>query len=270
MIRDRLRYHAPADVETACRILGDSPSAAVIGGGTIAVPRLGRGELRADDIVHLSRAGLAEVVLSEGELRIGSMVTYAGLLATPGIEQLNPLLCTVARGITGGDQIRNQGTLGGSICHANPASDVPTALVALRARLVLHSIEGEREVPAGEFLRGGFQADIRPGEILTHILVRPVDRSGYHKFKLSESSWPIVTAAATLTHDRQCHVVLGGVEPVPVRIDLSQIVGTESTIRELVAATVRPTWSDALAPAEYRHLISGEIAARAVAQLGGV
>ncbi|UQS25978.1 FAD binding domain-containing protein [Amycolatopsis thermalba] len=269
MIRDRLRYHAPPDVDIACRILADSSSATVIGGGTIAVPRLGRGEVRADDVVHLHRAGLTGVRLTGDELSIGSMVTYTELLATPGIDQLIPLLCTVARGITGGDQIRNQGTLGGSLCHANPASDVPTALAALQARLILRSVHGEREVRAEEFLRGGFQTTIRPGEILTHILVRPVEKSGYCKFKLSESSWPIVTAAATVSGGR-CHVVLGGVEPAPVRIDLSSVVTTESAIRELVAATVRPLWSDALAPAEYRHLISGEIAARAVAQLGGM
>src|SRR5438034_798571 len=120
----------------------------------------------------------------------------------------------MAIGITGGGQIQNRGTVGGSACYAFPSSDVPAALVALGATLRLASAGGRREAAAADFFTGAFGADVRPGEVLAEIRIPAPPagaRQGYYKFKLCESSWPIATAACVLGGDGASTLALGGV-----------------------------------------------------------
>jgi CO/xanthine dehydrogenase FAD-binding subunit len=281
MIRSELRYHAPAGIEEACAILAASEgSGRVIGGGTMLVPLIGRGQVRADHLVHLHKASLSGIRVAGGVLELGATSTYTDLLRSPLVADSVPLLCTVAGGITGGGQIRNLGTIGGSACYANPASDVPACLVALRARLRLHSSQGVRELPADRFYTDAFTTAARSDEILGAITVPGGSfASGYYKFKLSESSWPIVTAAAVAWSEegrRRCHVVLGAAEAIPVRVPLDTLLDDESgtvpadripDIVPLVEAHLRGGWDDELATGAYRHAIAATIACRAVARL---
>lgn len=283
MIRDRLRYHAPTDLDSACSLLEELPSPVVLAGGTTAIPRLGRGELRTDDVVHLSRTELDTISLEGDRVRIGSTVTYTQLLRSDLIRRRVPMLHTVASGITGGAQIRNQGTVGGSACYANPGSDIPGVLASLDAEFDVVSVRGRRAIPAADFFRGGFETALARGELLASILVPADDiASGVVKFKLSESSWPIVTAAARSWHDAtgaaRCQVGLGGVEPAPLVVDLTALLedGTgvptdlpPDAVAQRVSESLGAGWEDALAPREYRHAIAGTIATRAVQRLTG-
>ena len=237
-----MRYHRPVTPAAAAGLAAELEDVLVVGGGTLAVPLLARGRANPADILDLSAAGLGRVGREEGWIVLGATVPYAAL-ATAG----HPLLARMAAGVTGGPQIRNRGSVGGSACHANPASDVPAVLVALGARLRLSS---GRESPASEFFRGAFEADLRPGEILLEIAV-PVPeagtRFGYVKVKHAHGSWPIATAAAVVRPDR-IEVVLGGVAPVPLRW----------------AGDAPDGWSDELADAGYRRALAPVVARRAV------
>lgn len=265
------RFTRAYDADEACAALAGG-DAVVIGGGTMVVPELTHGRVRPAAVVDLSRAGLGGITRGGADRVLGAMLTYAELE-----RSAVPLLSTVARGITGGPQIRHRGTVGGSASYANPSSDVPACLVALDARLRLAREGGTREVAAADFFLGAFTTARRPDELLTSIAVSDVDTFGYVKFKLSEGSWPIVTAA-TVVRPGALRVVLGGAAAVPVTVrpDPPSAGTADPAWREHVRAVVERgidaaggAWADVLAPADYRRRIAPVIAARSVADALG-
>ena len=262
MIRTRLAYHAPAELEEACSLLeARREGAAVLGGGTWLVPLMSRGERSLTDVVDLRRLGLAGVTEKDGHLEVGAMTTYADVLDSSAVRERAPLLHAIARGITGGRQIHNVGTLGGSACFAFPASDVPAGLVALDARLRVHGTAGTREIAAADFFLDAFRCALEPGEVLTALIIPDRPRGvGYHKLKLCESSWPIATAAAVVTNGT-AHVTLGGVARTPLRIELD---GQELDAR--IGERLDDPWDDELAPGSYRQAVAPVIARRALEQ----
>jgi CO/xanthine dehydrogenase FAD-binding subunit len=255
-----MRYSRPTTVDGVTEALSGG-DAVVVGGGTMVVPDLTHGRTRADAVVDLARAGLAGIARGDGAWVVGAMTSYTEIE-----RSAVPLLATVARGITGGPQIRNRGTAGGSASYANPSSDVPAALVALRARLRLARVGSVREVAAEEFFLGPFRTARRPDEVLTAITVPDTDAAlGYVKFKLAEGSWPIVTAA-TLAGPA-IRVVLGGAAAVPVAVELSRSswrADLPDAVARGLAAAGGP-WDDVLAPGDYRARIAPVIAARSIA-----
>ncbi|MCS7475707.1 FAD binding domain-containing protein [Umezawaea endophytica] len=260
------RYSAPRDLAGVTAALADGDGV-VVGGGTMVVPDMTHGRTSAAVVVDLSRAGLAGVTAGEDGAVVGAMTTYTDLITSDV-----PLLSTVASGITGGPQIRNRGTAGGSACYANPASDVPACLVALGARMRLASAGGAREVPAAEFFLGGFRTARRPDEVLEAFVVPPLGGAalGYLKFKLAEGSWPIVTAATFAPTGGPLRIVVGGAAATPVAVDVDRpSVGSDDPawrehVREAVhtALDAAEPWTDVLAPAAYRRRIAPVIAAR--------
>lgn len=270
MIRRRFAYHAPPDAAAAAAALAEHGDAAtVLGGGTWVVPELHDGRRAPAVVVDLRDAGLRTVVVERETVTIGATASYSDLLATPGVPSL---LRTMAAGVTGGAQIRNQGTVGGSACYANPGSDAPAALLALGAIFVAVSAAGEREIAAADFFRGAFRTALRPEELLREIRIpRPPagSRSAYRKHKLAASSWPIVTAAVLAGADGAIRsLAIGGATAAPLAIALS---GGESgaEIAARVTEAVAEPWSDALADGEYRRQVAGVIATRAVAEARG-
>lgn len=236
----------------------------IVGGGTLTVPALVRGELLATHVVDLGKAGLDHLEICSGALELGALVSYQQVLDSTLIRQHAPLLHTMCAGITGGIQIRNQGTIVGALCAARPQSDVPAALVALDADVVIESMAGVRVVSVRTFLQDAFRTQLAAGEFVAALRIRPTTGSGgYVKLKSAESSWPIVTAAAVLSE----HVVLGGVGTVPLRVPVGST--DLDTVRAEVADRVDrlPTtqrWSDIRADSHYRRRVAPEIAARAV------
>src|SRR5262249_37622932 len=156
-------------------------------------------------------------------------------------------------------QIRNRATAGGSACHANPSSDVPAALVALEATLVLASDAGERRLPAPEFFLDAFTTAVRPGELLVAVelpALGPEVRFGYAKLKFGESSWPILTAIAIVGTGDMLRVVLGAAAAVPVAVEVSRA----SDLDDAVRGALEEPWSDVLASSEYRRRVAPAVA----------
>lgn len=283
MIRTGLAYHAPEQTAKACSLLAQyGDNAAVLGGGTMLLPSMGRGERTHDHVVDLRRLGLSGVTATEEFVEIGAMTTYSTILESE-MEGVAALVKIASGGITGGKQLRNQGTVGGSASYANPASDIPGVLVAADAQLVLEGPTGTREVAASDFYGDAFVTTRRPDEYLSMIrLARRPARVGYYKLKLSESSWPIVTgsAVAEFADGRvaSAMVTLGGVCATPFTVDVSALLDPSGAIQssdgeldELVDERMGDLWYDELAPASYRKQVAGAIARRALLQisLGG-
>jgi aerobic carbon-monoxide dehydrogenase medium subunit len=275
VIRTALRYHRPGSAEEASDLLnehrGDS---AVLGGGTWLLPLMCRGELRVSHVVDLRGMGLDSIRVGADEVEVGAMVTYEDVLASPELADAAPLLGTMAAGVTGGRQLRNQATLVGSACYANPASEVPAVLVALDAVLQVHGPSRPREVAAADFFEGAFATALQPGELVTSFrLPRRRLRTGYAKVKLSAGSWPIATAAAVL--DEACgeaSVTLGAVERQPLTLAVAGGEPGPGQIEALVADGVSDPWADVLAPADYRRRIAPVVARRAfdrIEEVGG-
>jgi CO/xanthine dehydrogenase FAD-binding subunit len=209
------------------------------------------------------------------------MTTYSQLCGagTPVGQEL-ALLTEVAAGITGGPQIRNRGTVGGSASYANPSSDVPACLAVLGARLRLLSPSGTRVVPVADYFVGPFRTVRREDEVLVAIEL-PADgirRTGYLKLKHSQSSWPIVTAAAVELGDGAWRVAIGGAADVPVSIEVdSPDAGTDDRawrqhVRDAAGSGIQAAggpWSDVLADGEYRLRVAPVVVARAMARAVG-
>ncbi len=276
MIRTRLTYHSPSEIEEACALLDEhGDDAAVLGGGTHVLPMLTRGQRSVGHVVDLRRLGLTQITPRDGEVEVGAMATYTDVLSSPVLRNRASLLPTAAAGITGGAQIRNVGTIGGSASYANPSSDVPACLVALGARMRVHGPSGAREVSAEQFFVDAFRCDLSRGEILTNIVIPEVAGStGYYKLKLCESSWPIATAAAMVDNERQvASVTLGGVCRTPLRIDIGSLLDSGGRIRtsgqdldDFVREQIDEPWEDELAPGSYRRDVAGVVARRALEQ----
>jgi carbon-monoxide dehydrogenase medium subunit len=265
MIRTRLRYHRPSTpAETSALLAEHHGNVAVLGGGTQLLPRLTRDEVRVEHLVDLRALDLDTITVNGDQADIGAMVTYADVLSSPELGDMVPLLAQVAAGITGGRQLTQQGTLVGSACENYPGTDIPGALVALRARMRLHGIDGVREVSAADFFLGSSTVDVRRGEFVESFFVRRTPRGSYSKVRHCTSSWPIATASAVLDPATGAmSVTLGAVQATPVRIPVED----PAALPELVQAAVTEPWSDLLAPGSYRAAVAGVVARRAVAEL---
>jgi len=274
MIRTALRHHAPTELAEAVALLNThAERAAVLGGGTMLVPRLTRGEVDLDHVIDLRRLGFGVATVAADSVHIGATVTYAQLLAASAFPGTAQLLQRVAGGITGGPQIRCQGTICGSAAYANPSTEVPAALVALDATMHLHGPSGARTTPAAAFFLDAYRVDLRRGELLTGVTVAArAARLGYYKLKLAEGSWPIATAVAVLPPAGAGYtgavVTLGAISTRPIRLDLAPVLDDAgrlpSDVDDWVAAQIGDPWDDELAPGGYRRMVAGVVLRRAL------
>lgn len=278
MIRAPIQFELPRSLEEALTILAEArEDARVLGGGSILVTALSAGLDAPKIVIDPARLGLDRITEVEGGVEIGARATYAALLKSKIVRERLPLLHAMVGDVTGGPGLWNLATLGGSSCYANPASDGPACLTALRAEFHLQSIDGKRLVSAGDFFRGAFTTDRAPHEILTHIRV-PFDavrpRVAYFKLKHAASSWPMVTGACMgVTAGEQLRVRLGmgGLAERPVFAEWTLDSTIDGYVVERLAmealGTVTVGWSDDLADGDYRLKAARAVAVRVLRSL---
>jgi carbon-monoxide dehydrogenase medium subunit len=149
-------------------------------------------------LVDIGRiADLSYVRADGGEVRIGALTHHCDLEASDVLAEQAPLLAHVA-GQIGDPQVRHRGTIGGSVAHGDPASDLPAALLALRATLVAKGPGGERTIAADDFFTGFLETALAPDEVLTEIRVPATNGAGwaFQKFNRRAQDWAIVGVAA--------------------------------------------------------------------------
>lgn len=279
MIAWPFAYEAPRALDAAAAVLASAAGkAAVLGGGTVLVSNMTAGSVRPEVIVDLRNLALDRVDETDQHILVGARTTYRDLRRSPIIRAELPLLALMAAQVTGGAQIQNQGTIGGSACYANPTSDVPGCLLALQARLRLVSAAGVRDVAAAEFFVDAFQTAARPDEFLSHLVLPRIPggaRVSYQKLKSCTGSWPIVTASCVITpaegEEARVRVAIGGASPVPVvaeaSVDARLRPMPETEIRrlgEIAAGTIVEEWADELAATGYRRSVAAPVASRAI------
>lgn len=277
MLRSGFDYVSPGSEDELTEVLREAAGdIAILGGGTMLIPEITHGKSTPATVVDLSRCGLTGCYAEGDDVIVRAMTTYSQLSRSRTAKDMAPLLTELASGITGGPQIRNRGTVGGSAAYANPSSDIPGSLVALDATLRLLSPDGVREVPAIDFYRAAFSTVRRRDEVLLELVLPSAEgrHVGYVKFKLAQSSWPIVTAATVLDAAGHLRVGVGGVCEAPFVVtpprpdDGVEDPEWREAVRDEVAAHLADTgeaWSDVLADAAYRQRIAPAVISRSVA-----
>ena len=255
MIPAATRYERATDVDHALELLGD-PDAKALAGGQSLIPVMKLRIARPSVVVDISRLELRGIAERNGELHIGPLTTWDDLtdVAHPGLEAI----AECANGI-GDIQVRNLGTIGGSVVHADPASDMPAVLLALEARLEVRSATGSREIPVAELLLGPFTTSLEAQELVTNVLV-PIPGAGsgsaYVSVEHPASGFALAGAAALVTSDGET-VAVTGVGATPFTL-------AAGDVREAIAAA--EIFGDRFASEEYRRELAIVVAERALAR----
>jgi carbon-monoxide dehydrogenase medium subunit len=279
MIPAEFEYAAPGTLEEAVRLLAATPGAKVVAGGMSLIPAMKHRLVQPPLLVDLARiAELDGVSVSGGKARIGARTPHAALLAHPALAAA-PIFADTAA-VIGDVQVRNRGTFGGSLAHADPAADWPAVLLALGGEARIAGPKGKRSVAADDFFVGMLQSALADDEILTE-LVLPLEtkRAGaaYRKLRQPASGFAVVGAAVQVMADRkgridEVRIGVTGVNPVPFRArSVEQRLRGQSpdaaALRALCAQIDEADPSgDLSASAEYRRHLAGVFVARAVAQ----
>ena len=278
MIPAAFEYQRPASIEEALAIIGADPGAKVLAGGQSLIPLLKLRLGSAETLVDIGRVpGLRGVrQLDDGRLAIGALTTYAELLDSPA---KNYGVLRDALPHIGDVQVRNMGTVGGSIAHADPASDLPACLLALDAELVIRSANGERTTPVNGFFEGAFTTGLGSGEILTEIrLPGPRDDAGsaYATLQQPASGYALVGVAAVVFSNGSggiagANVALTGVGEMPYRATAVEaaLAGSNGSTDAIAAASAHATdgvdvASDIHADREYRTAMAAVYTRRAI------
>ncbi|MGX7679289.1 FAD binding domain-containing protein [Jatrophihabitans sp. DSM 45814] len=238
--------------------------AKLIAGGHSLLPMM---KLRlAYPTVLLDVARIAElsyIRLEGSEVAIGALTRHGVLAASQVLHQEVPLLSRVAS-LVGDPQVRHRGTLGGSLAHADPAADLPTAITVLEATLILQGPGGKRAVPASDFFLGYFETALGPDEMIVEVRVERTGDSpwDYQKFTRRANDWAIVAAATV-----RGRVALANMGSVPIRAlatEQALAAGADlSAAAELAADETAPV-VDMHANEEYRRHLARLLTRRAL------
>jgi carbon-monoxide dehydrogenase medium subunit len=176
MLPARFEYHRPSSLEDALGFLGSHEDAKVLAGGQSLIPVMKLRFAAPSHLVDINRLeGLDHVRVEDGTLRIGALVRHNAMAGSEVVETNHPLLASTAPQIAD-PLVRNLGTMGGSLAHADPAGDWGSAMIAADARVALTSSRGEREVAVRDFLVDIFTTTLEPDELLTEVRV-PVPKT---------------------------------------------------------------------------------------------
>jgi len=184
-------FHRPQSVADAVTLLKGNDAAKLLAGGQSLLPILKLDLAQPSDVVSLAKIPGLKEIRSEGgdrgDLVIGALVTHDEVASSPEVRQRIPGLAALAGGI-GDAQIRNRGTIGGSLAHADPAADYPAAVLALGATIVTD----RRSIAADDYFTGLFQTALAPDEIITAVRFPVPERSAYAKFPHPASKYAVV------------------------------------------------------------------------------
>lgn len=280
MIPAAFDYHRPASLAEALRVLANAGDGVkVIAGGHSLLPLLKLRLAEVEQLVDIGRIpelhGIREG--ADGGVVIGAATTYREVLDSALVAERVPLLIEVITDI-GDVQVRNRGTLGGSLAHADPASDLPAAALALDASFALRSVDGQRAGPADGFFTGAFTTALKPHELMLELRF-PRQPAGagvaYRQLMQPASGYSMVGVAAVVarTGGTLSHVRVGitGVGEIAYRAKAveSMLLGTDASESEIAAAAAHATDGqrvngDIHADVEYRTAMAAVFTRRAL------
>ena len=207
-------YHAPGSVQEALGLLGKLEDAKILAGGHSLVPMMKLRLAQPKHLIDLRKVpGLGGIKEEGGTIVIGAMTTHWEVESSKLLQSKCPILSETAK-IIGDPAVRNKGTIGGSLAHADPAADMPATVIALGAELVCQGAKNRRTVKVDDWFQGLMATALGEDELLVEIRVPALAAgtgSAYMKFAHPASRFAIVGAAAVVTVDRQGTCTKAGV-----------------------------------------------------------
>jgi carbon-monoxide dehydrogenase medium subunit len=277
----KFEYFDPRTIDEALDLLGKyGEEAKVLAGGLSLLPLMRFRLATPGYIVDISKIpGLSHIVeRTEGGLRIGALTPYFTIETSNLVRSSCPVVAETAANI-GDPQVRNRGTIGGNLCHADPAGDYGPVMRSLDAELKMVGLKGERVLSAADFLIDMYTPALKPDELLTEIMVaRMPKRTGqsYLKLNYKTGATPIVSAAVVMTLEdgdvcKAVRVVLGAVGAVAIEAEETEqaLLGKAVTDRlindaaDLAANSIEPV-ADFHASADYRSAMAKVVTRRAL------
>lgn len=279
MIPAQFEYHTPASVKEALQLLSTLPDAKLLAGGHSLLPLM---KLRLVSPPHVIDLGnirdLRSIKDAGSALAIGALATHWMIESSAVVKAKAPVLAEAA-GHIGDLQVRNLGTIGGSLAHADPAADYPAAVLALDAEIAVEGPSGRRTIAATEFFTGLFATALKPDEILVEIKVPalpPRTGSAYLKFAHPASGFAVVGVAAVVTLDgkgrcERARIGVTGVGPAAYRPRAVEDLLTGKALNDQVIASAAEKAAegvevneDLFASADYRRHLASVFTKRAV------
>ena len=269
MISAPFDYEVAESVDPAIELLGTKEDAKLLAGGHSLLPLMKFRLARPATLVDIGRlSGLAGVANSGEHLKVGALTRHHDLANDPLVQEHCPILAYTAT-LVGDSQVRHRGTIGGSLAHGDPASDLSTIALTLDAELVARGPNGERTIPVSSFFIGPFTTALAAREVLTEIRIPKVDRGVYLKHTRRAQDWATVGVAAVVA-DGTTHVALASMGPTPVRARavedaLANGAGAAEAAARAGEGTEPP--SDVSGSGEYRAHLAQVYVRRALEQL---
>ncbi|HEY7519638.1 MAG TPA: xanthine dehydrogenase family protein subunit M [Methylomirabilota bacterium] len=236
-------YHAPGSVQEALGLLGKLDDAKILAGGHSLVPMMKLRLAQPKHLIDLRKVpGLSGIKEEGSTIVIGAMATHWEVESSKLLQAKCPVLSDTAK-IIGDPAVRNKGTIGGSIAHADPAADMPATVIALGAELVCQGAKDKRTVKVDDWFQGLMTTALREDELLVEIRVpalTPGTGSAYMKFAHPASRFAIVGAAAVITVDKQGTCTKAGVGITGAGTKAVRARGVEAGLvgKRLDAATI--------------------------------
>ena len=272
MIPAPFEYEVAESVEHAAELLGANPDGKLIAGGHSLLPAMKLRIARPSLLVDIGRLSDLSYVREDGDrIAIGALTRHHDVQRDALLRDQCGLVSYTA-GLVGDPQVRHRGTIGGSVAHGDPASDLPTALLALDADFVVRGPGGERTVPAADFFTGVFETALGPQDVLTEIRVPKTGSSGfaYQKFNRRAQDWATVGVAAVRVNGG-VHVGLTSMGATPLRasgVEQALASGADPAAAAEHAAEGTTPPSDTNGSAEYRSELAKVLVRRALEQVG--
>ncbi|HLG68256.1 MAG TPA: xanthine dehydrogenase family protein subunit M [Acidimicrobiales bacterium] len=273
MIPAPFDYVRAESLEHAWRTLADrGEDAKLLAGGQSLLPLMKLRLARPAVLVDVGRVeGLSYVRKDGDEIAIGALTRHRDLEVDPLVAAEAPIVGRAAS-LVGDPQVRHRGTIGGSLSHGDPASDLPAAVLALDGTLVVTGPGGTRQVAATDFFTGFLQTALGPGEVLTEVRVPAAPGGGwsYQKFNRRAQDWAIVGCAATVSGGR-ARIALVNMGPTTLRARaVEEALASGSPVAEaaLLAAEGTEPPSDVAASAAYRAHLARVLVRRALEEAG--
>jgi carbon-monoxide dehydrogenase medium subunit len=279
MMPAEFNYHKAESIHEALSMLKEhGADAKLLAGGHSLLPAMKLRLNKPATLIDIGRIPELRFIEEEGnEIVIGSASTHHDIARSNVLRKKISMMSEAAE-LIGDLQVRNMGTLGGSIAHADPAADWPALLLAAGATIVVKSQDGSRSIPAGDFFTGFYTTALEPEEIITEVRLPappPNTHSSYQKFMQPASRFAIVGCAAMVTMQGnicdQVRVAFTGVSTSPFRDtkvedSLNGKAATEENIKRAAdqAATGVEIMSDHFASEEYRQHLAKVYAKRAL------
>lgn len=248
-------YQKPRNVADAAKAIGGAEDGKLLAGGMTLIPTLKQRLAKPSDLIDLGSIPELKGIKKDGNaIVVGAMTKHVEVATSDVVKGAIPALAQLAE-LIGDPQVRNRGTLGGSIANNDPAADYPAAVVGLNATVITN----KRKIAADEFFKGMFDTALAPDEIITAVSFPIPEKAGYEKFRNPASRYAVVGVFVAKTGSN-VRVAVTGAGPVVFRQKDMEAALAKSFTPDAVAAvkqSAKGLNADIHASAEYRaHLVT--------------